>query len=208
MEPPVPRAATRSLHHGVRQAFVESTRHFIQAVNNPDQGQAPRRASQTTLNSMAAAVIERQTLYRQQAQFLTAAWMTLTPDRILQCWSVLLIDLGIDSGSGSRLIELLQADPPHGYQEGCRLLAHLLKIRVGEARIHSPSAWFNNALQESMRALNNRDTSGPSSSSRDPWADWHSSSTWHGSSSWSSWGDWSGGWGGAWGGWSWGGGWS
>ena len=99
---------------------------------------------------------DRRTIWAQHAEIFGAppTWLTLTPDASLECWAGLLQDeLRLDPQALGNLVELIRSSRL-GYQEGCRILAHLLKdSETGEWR-SSSSAWLNRSVNEARQAIN------------------------------------------------------
>jgi len=86
-------------------------------------------------------------------------WMTLKPDPELKIWKdILLDDLGVDPRALQPFVALVRRGH-HGYQEGCRLLAHLLKDKDLSSQCYrtssSASSWMHRASHECHEALDN-----------------------------------------------------
>ena len=113
------------------------------------------------------------------------AWMTLRPPETLRNWkAVVEEELNLDEPAVRDFVALVQRSRL-GYQEGCRLLAHLLKDSESSSWSSSPSRWLSSAVAEAHNALSNWEdwepqgrrygASGSSWSSTDPWASYSSS---------------------------------
>ena len=70
-------------------------------------------------------------------------------------------DLGCDQDACQALVTLLKTNPkeaPYGYNEACRILAHMLKDKQKQGDFHDPgtwSKWMKKACLESIEALEN-----------------------------------------------------
>ena len=136
---------------------------------------------------------DRVAIWRSVPEHLVNAptWMTLMPDQDLKCYkSILQDDLNLDWTSIGSWVELVR-NGRLGYQEGCRILAHLVKDSSSSSwrSTSGPSGWLARATAEAQEAIANwREWDAPppqstSSSSSAPRASWqHGPSGWHGSS--------------------------
>jgi ATP-dependent Clp protease ATP-binding subunit ClpA len=95
------------------------------------------------------------------------AWMTLQPPETLVCWAETLKDaVDVDPQAIQHLVELIKYSRL-GYQEGTRIIYHLLKDSEHGNWRHGPSSWLVTACNEAMDALRSwRDWEGPYSLSR------------------------------------------
>ena len=86
-------------------------------------------------------------------------WHTLQPSKnLVEYKEVLKDDLGIEHAVCVDFVELLGKGEIEGaswgYQEGCRVLAHLLKDSAeGTSWRSSPSGWLKKAVEESNQAI-------------------------------------------------------
>lgn len=107
-------------------------------------------------------VLERRLVYYDQHGEIfglgtsTPNWWTLEPDDTLECWKEVLQEgIELDDESLQSLVELVQNHERLGFQEGCRIIAHLLKdtdVNGGSWRT-SPSAWLQKAVEETRLAF-------------------------------------------------------
>ena len=123
-------------------------------------------------------------------------WVTLQPHPELKHWKdILLEDLEMDPRSLQNFVRCVRRGP-HGYQEGCKLLAHLLFYKsLKESWVPTTascsSSWMQRASAESLDAFDNPElweqgpdaSLGPakggskaSSSSSGPWASYQPTS--------------------------------
>ena len=88
-------------------------------------------------------------------------WMTLKPPADLEVWVPILRELEIDNDALKSLVQVITHahDGNHGYYEGIRIIAHLLKDTAQTEWRKGPSPWLHGACSESMNAMLN-------------WADW------------------------------------
>ena len=88
-------------------------------------------------------------------------WMTLKPPPDLKVWVPILKEQEIDNDALGSLVHVITHahDGNHGYYEGIRIIAHLLKDTAHPEWRKGPSAWLHGACSESMTAMLN-------------WADW------------------------------------
>ena len=107
---------------------------------------------------------DRRSLWKQQGDLFGgprahAMWLTLQPDQRLQCWQFLLEnELQMDIRALQSFVELLNHPQQRlGYQECCRILAHLLKDTADGGWASSSSAWLNKSCLEARRAIENYD---------------------------------------------------
>ena len=109
-------------------------------------------------------------------------WMTLKPPPDLKVWVPILKEQEIDNDALSSLVHVITHahDGNHGYYEGIRIIAHLLKDTAQQTEWRKgPSAWLHGACAESMQAMlnwedwNNGRSSRPSMPSSMP-TDWGS----------------------------------
>ena len=93
-------------------------------------------------------------------------WMTLKPPADLKVWVPILRELEIDNDALKSLVQVITHahDGNHGYYEGIRIIAHLLKDTAQTEWRKGPSAWLHGACSESMNAMLN-------------WADWNNGSS-------------------------------
>ena len=89
------------------------------------------------------------------------SWMTLKLPPDLKVWAPILEELTLDNRAVKGLVEVITNvhDGNHGYFEGNRIIAHLLKDTAHSEWRKGPSAWLHGACSESMTAMLN-------------WADW------------------------------------
>ena len=89
-------------------------------------------------------------------------WMTLKPPQDLRVWAPILEEMTLDVRSVRNLVEVINNvhDGSHGYFEGNRIIAHLLKDTTRSEWRKGPSAWLHGACAESMQAMLN-------------WEDWN-----------------------------------
>jgi len=95
------------------------------------------------------------------------AWLTLQHDNNLYQWEAILEGpqyRNLDNGILKKFVKMMllwqDNTGPGGpsyipYQEGCRILAHMLKDTDGEGAWHrdGPSAYLNNTIDETLKAL-------------------------------------------------------
>ena len=107
-------------------------------------------------------------------------WMTLKPPPDLKVWAPILEELKLDNDAVKGLVQVITNvhDGNHGYFEGNRIIAHLLKDTAHSEWRKGPSAWLHGACAESMQAMlnwedwNNGRSSRPSMPSSMP-TDWN-----------------------------------
>jgi len=102
---------------------------------------------------------DRETIWQNEMGSLEdlPTWMTLTPDKELKVWKdILLDDLGVDGRALQPFVALVRRGH-HGNQEGCRILAHLLKDKdlssQGHRTSNNASSWMHRAATECHEAL-------------------------------------------------------
>ena len=88
-------------------------------------------------------------------------WMTLRPPPDLKVWVPILQEQEIDNDALGSLVHVITHahDGNHGYYEGIRIIAHLLKDTAHPEWRKGPSPGLHGACSESMTAMLN-------------WADW------------------------------------
>ena len=186
----------KSEHLMVQHAFPEFLR--------PSPDMSPMEGMRAALDQHGIRrpdVEDRKILWMQHQDLVQEcpSWLTLKPDQQLQCWEKVLVDdLDLDDFGTGGLVELIRQGRL-GYQEGCRIIAHLLKDREEEWKT-SPSRWLCKVAEESREAVQKVDIQ----TLEPPRSSW--TSTRPSGSSWSS--SWHGGAGAHWGASAWGSSWS
>ena len=103
------------------------------------------------------ALIDCEKRYTSNYTHLTKihpTWMTLEPPTDLRIWAPILGEQQIDNYAITDLREVIESGG-HGYYEGIRIIAHLLKDTEHPAWRNGPAAWLHNATAESLNATSN-----------------------------------------------------
>jgi hypothetical protein len=103
------------------------------------------------------ALIDFEKTYTSDYTHLTKihpTWMTLEPPTDLRIWAPILGEQQVDNYAITDLREVIEFGG-HGYYEGIRIIAHLLKDTAHPAWYRGPSAWPHSASNESVTAIRN-----------------------------------------------------